>query len=239
MYSRCVAVPPDQRDEYAALAEQAAKELDQSPAEDILAWAADTFERDLCVASSMGDALMVHMVARALPGVSVLFVDTGYHFPETLGTRDSVAAAHRVELLALTPRQTVAEQDSTFGPDLWSRDPDACCGLRKVEPLARGLEPFHAWVTGLRRDEAGTRRHVGVVEWDQKRSMVKVNPIATWSQAKTEAYMAENGVLVNPLADAGYPSIGCRPCTRAVAPGEDPRSGRWSGRSKTECGIHL
>jgi len=139
----------------------------------------------------------------------------------------------------MLPLLTVAEQDAQHGERLYERDPNACCALRKVEPLARGLEPYDAWASGIRRDEAATRRGIGAVEWDAKRSMVKVNPIAGWTAADVDAYVAEHGVLVNPLAFDGYPSIGCAPCTRRVAPGEDPRSGRWAGTSKTECGLHV
>ena len=131
------------------------------------------------------------------------------------------------------------QQDAAHGERLYERDPNACCALRKVEPLARGLAPYTAWASGIRRDEATTRRDIGVVEWDAKRSMVKVNPIAAWTQTDVDAYVAEHGVLVNPLAYDGYPSIGCAPCTRRVAPGEDPRSGRWAGTTKTECGLHV
>jgi phosphoadenosine phosphosulfate reductase len=137
------------------------------------------------------------------------------------------------------PLLSVAQQDAVHGARLHERDPNACCALRKVEPLARGLAGYDAWASGIRRDEATTRRDIGVVEWDDKRAMVKVNPIAAWTQADVDRYLAEHGVLVNPLALDGYPSIGCAPCTRRVAPGEDPRSGRWAGSTKTECGLHV
>jgi phosphoadenosine phosphosulfate reductase len=180
----------------------------------------------------------VHLVSRIRPDVPVVFLDTGYHFAETIGTRDAVQAAYPIRLLNITPVQTVAEQDAQYGPRLHDRDPDLCCALRKVEPLARALEPFAAWITGLRRVDSPTRAGVPIVEWDAKRAMVKVNPLAAWTDADIAGYVDQHGVLVNPLLQLGYPSIGCAPCTRAVAPGEDPRAGRWSGLGKTECGLH-
>jgi phosphoadenosine phosphosulfate reductase len=222
-----------------AVAERAGRDLEGASAQDVLRWATSTFGERFVIASSMGDGLLAHLASSVAPGVDVLFLDTGYHFAETLGTRDAVAQVYDVRVRTVLPLLTVAEQDAQHGPRLHDRDPDACCALRKVEPLARGLEPYDAWASGIRRDEATTRRDIGVVEWDAKRSMVKVNPIAAWTQDDVDAYVAEHGVLVNPLAYDGYPSIGCAPCTRRVAPGEDPRSGRWSGTGKVECGLHV
>ena len=221
------------------LAERAGRELEGAAAQDVLRWAVDTFGDRFVLASSMGDGLLAHLVASVASGVDVLFLDTGYHFAETIGTRDAVAQVYDVNVRTMLPLLTVAQQDDAHGERLYERDPNACCALRKVEPLARGLADYTAWASGIRRDEAATRRDIGVVEWDAKREMVKVNPIAAWTAADVDAYVAEHGVLVNPLADDGYPSIGCAPCTRRVAPGEDPRSGRWAGTSKTECGLHV
>ena len=221
-----------------ALATRAGEELETASAEEILRWAADTFGAGLAVASSMQDGLLPHLAARARPGIDVVFLDTGYHFVETIGTRDAVAAFTDITLLNITPGQTVAEQDAEYGPRLFERDPDKCCALRKVQPLERALAPYTAWATGLRRDESPTRMDTKVVSWDAKRGKVKIAPIARWTESDVEAYIAEHGVLVNPLQLDGYPSIGCAPCTRRVAPGEDPRSGRWAGRQKTECGLH-
>jgi phosphoadenosine phosphosulfate reductase len=170
--------------------------------------------------------------------VDVLFLDTGYHFAETLGTRDAVAATYPVNLLSITPVRTVAEQDAMHGPRLYERDPDLCCALRKVEPLERALRDYDAWFTGLRRDESPSRATTPVVAWDEARGKVKVNPIAGWTQDDVESYVATHGVLINPLLQDGYASVGCAPCTRRVAPGEGTRDGRWSGLTKVECGIH-
>ncbi|HEX5569514.1 MAG TPA: phosphoadenylyl-sulfate reductase [Streptomyces sp.] len=220
------------------LAERAGRELEEAPALEVLRWAAETFGPRFCVTSSMEDAVVAHLASRVLPGVPVVFLDTGYHFPETLGTRDAVAAVMDVEVVTLTPRQTVAEQDDRYGPRLHDRDPDLCCALRKVRPLQEGLRAYDAWATGLRREESPTRADTPVVGWDERRGKVKVAPIARWTRRDVEAYVAEHGVLTNPLLMDGYPSIGCAPCTRRVREGEDARAGRWAGRGKTECGLH-
>lgn len=203
-----------------------------------LEWAREAFGEEVVVASSMGDEVLVHLAAQAAPGIDVLFLDTGYHFAETLGTRDAVAATLDVQVRTVLPLLTLAEQDAQYGERLHERDPNQCCALRKVEPLERGLAPYTAWVTGMRRVDAPTRRDIDVVGWDAKRGKVKLNPIASWTDDDVAAYAAEHGVLMNPLRQLGYPSIGCAPCTRPVAAGEDPRAGRWAGTDKTECGLH-
>jgi phosphoadenosine phosphosulfate reductase len=187
----------------------------------------------------MGDGVLASLAADVKPGIDVVFLDTGYHFPETIGTRDAVAQVYDVNVRTVLPLLTVAEQDAKHGAELWRRDPDACCALRKVEPLGRALADVDAYATGIRRDEAPTRAGTAVVEWDAKRGKVKVNPIARWTQDDVDAYIEERGILVNPLQYDGYPSIGCAPCTRRVSAGEDPRAGRWAGSPKTECGLHV
>ncbi|MFF9012278.1 phosphoadenylyl-sulfate reductase [Streptomyces sp. NPDC014870] len=224
--------------ELKALAEQAGRALEDASALEILQWAAQTFGKRFCVTSSMEDAVVAHLASRAMPGVDVVFLDTGYHFPETIGTRDAVDAVMDVHVITLTPRQTVAEQDAEYGPKLHDRDPDLCCALRKVAPLADGLGAYRAWATGLRRDESPTRANTPVVGWDEKRRKVKVSPIARWTQDDVDTYVAQHGVLTNPLLMDGYASVGCAPCTRRVEEGEDARAGRWAGRGKTECGLH-
>ena len=219
-------------------AEQAGRDLEGAPALAIVRWAVEALDGNITVAGSMQDAVLPHLVGQVLPGVDVLFLDTGYHFEQTMATRDVVNRLLPVTVVNALPRQTVAEQDAEYGPQLHDRDPNLCCFLRKVEPLARGLEPYDGWVTGVRRDEAPTRAGTPVVGWDDKHDMVKVNPLATWTMADIEAYQVEHGLPRNPLVAQGYPSIGCAPCTRQVAPGEDPRAGRWAGKDKTECGIH-
>lgn len=214
-------------------------ELELAPAEHIIEWAFATFGERFCVTSSMGDAVLSHLASKVAPGIDVVFLDTGYHFAETIGTRDAVEATMDVNLITITPKQTVAEQDAEHGPELYKRDPDLCCALRKVAPLATSLDGYDAWATGLRRAETKNRVIAPVVGWDAKKQKVKVSPIARWTDEQVDDYIAANSILVNPLVYDDYPSIGCWPCTRRVAPGDDPRSGRWAGTNKTECGIHM
>ncbi|QNG39282.1 phosphoadenylyl-sulfate reductase [Geodermatophilaceae bacterium NBWT11] len=204
----------------------------------VLRWAGETFGDSFAITSSMADGLLAHLAARAHPGVQVVFLQTGYHFAETIGTRDWIASVLDIRVLSVEAEKTVAEQDAEFGPALHDRDPDLCCDMRKVQPLARTLAGFDAWGSGVRRDESETRRGTRVVDWDAKRGMVKVNPLAAWTQDDVDTYVALHQVPVNPLVEIGYASIGCAPCTRPVAPGEDPRAGRWAGRAKVECGLH-
>ncbi|WP_039786020.1 phosphoadenylyl-sulfate reductase, partial [Actinoalloteichus spitiensis] len=195
------------------MAQQGARELAGADAAAVLAWTARTFGDDWIVASNMQDAVLVHLASRARPGVPVLFLDTGYHFAETIGTRDAVAATYPVRVVNAVPERTVSEQDAVDGPDLFARDPDRCCALRKVAPLRRALAGYRAWVTGVRRVEAPTRADTPLVTFDERHGLVKVNPLAFWSDEDMADYAAEHQVLVNPLVAAGYPSIGCQPCT--------------------------
>ena len=220
------------------LAEMAAAEFADADAAEILRWAGEVFGSGLVLASSMADTHLVHLAQSAVPGIDVLFLDTGYHFAETIGTRDAVAAVYDVNVVSITPRQTVAEQDAQYGEKLHDRDPERCCALRKVEPLERGLSPYTAWVNGMRRVDAPTRKDIRVVDFDAKRGMVKISPLAAWTDEDVLEYTEQHGVLVNPLFQDGYTSIGCAPCTRRTATGEDPRAGRWAGFAKTECGLH-
>ncbi len=204
-----------------------------------IAWAVQAFGRSIIVAESMANGALSHLVATQAPGVDVLFLDTDYHFAETLATRDDVARRVDVRIIDIHPLQTIAEQAAEHGPDLFARDPNRCCALRKVEPLNRGLAGYQAWVTGVRRVDAPTRVNTQLVEFDERRGMVKINPMAAWTDDELTAYIITNDVPVNPLIYRGYPSIGCAPCTSPVADGADPRSGRWAGQGKTECGLHL
>jgi phosphoadenosine phosphosulfate reductase len=229
-----------ERGDLRAVAARAALDLEDAPAQDIIRWATDTFGDRICITSSMTDAVLIHLASAVRPGIDVVFLDTGYHFPETIGTRDAVGVVYPVTVVNVTPSRTVAEQEAELGPRLYGRNPDLCCYLRKVEPLERTLRAdYDAWISGVRRDETLARRGTPVVGWDAKREMVKVNPIARWTAAQVDEYIAAEGVLVNPLVYDGYPSIGCRTCTLRVEPGADPRSGRWAGTGKTECGLHV
>jgi phosphoadenosine phosphosulfate reductase len=222
----------------AALATTAGAELEGATPQDILRWALDEFHPRLVIASSMADAVLVHMASEIRTDVPVFFLDTGYHFAETLATRDRVSVTYPVQLLSVRPDQTISEQDLAYGENLFERDPDMCCHLRKVRPLEETLANYDAWATGLRRDESFTRMDARPVEWDADRGKVKVNPLVAWTEDDVTRYIKANDVPVNPLARRGFRSIGCAPCTRAVADWEDPRAGRWDGFGKTECGLH-
>ncbi len=220
------------------LAERGAAELDGAGADDLLRWTDEHFGGDYVVASNMQDAALVSMAAKVRPGVDVLFLDTGYHFVETIGTRDAVEAVYDVNIVNVTAENSVAKQDQLFGKDLFAREPNECCRMRKVEPLGRALQGYSAWVTGIRRVEAPTRANAPLISWDKAFNLVKINPIAAWTDDDLQAYIDANDILVNPLVFEGYPSIGCAPCTSKPVEGADPRSGRWAGSSKTECGLH-
>ena len=242
-------------DELREIAARGAAELgDSATPEELLRWTAETFGDNFVVASNMQDAVLVDLAVKHVDGdllgggpVKVLFLDTGYHFAETIGTRDAVEQVYNhsprsarpgVEMVNLTPENTVAEQDELLGRNLFARDPGECCRLRKVVPLKSGLAGYDAWVTGIRRVEAPTRANAPLISFDEAFGLVKINPIAAWSDETMQDYIDANGILVNPLVDEGYPSIGCAPCTAKPEPGSDPRSGRWAGRAKTECGLH-
>lgn len=228
-----------------ALAAAGAVELNsltehEASAAEVIDWVARNFAVDAtAVACSMADAALPHLVAQQLPEVDVLFLDTGYHFTETRVTRDEVARSLPVRVVDVLPEQTVAEQDAAFGARLYERNPELCCARRKVEPLHQALGGYELWFTGVRREEAPTRANTPLVQWDERNGLIKVNPVAAWTFDDLLGYLASSGAPVNLLMSNGYPSIGCEPCTQPVAPGDDPRSGRWAGLSKTECGLHL
>nr|WP_246306094.1 phosphoadenylyl-sulfate reductase [Allobranchiibius huperziae] len=213
--------------------------MEGASASDVIGWAGTTFGDRFAVAASMQDTVLLHLASSILPGVDALFLDTGYHFAETLQVRDRVARDYPVNVVSLTPAQTVAEQDDTYGARLYERDPDLCCALRKTHPLDDALDGYDAWATGLRRVESASRANTPVVSFDERRERIKIAPLAAWSDQDIDDYVREHGVIMNPLLLQGYPSIGCETCTARVAPGADPRSGRWSGTDKVECGIHL
>src|ERR1035437_5898325 len=228
-------LPAVERDRALALVSAA---LEGKSVEEIAAWTVSAFGRNVIVAASMQDLILPHLFAQVIPDVDVLFLQTGYHFDETMQTLDVAIQNLEITVIESLPRQSVAEQNAEYGEKLHDRDPDLCCFLRKVDPLARSLEGRAAWVTGVRRSEAPTRADTPIVSWDNEHDLVKINPLATWSDEDVEAYQVAHDLPCNPLVAQGYPSIGCAPCTRKVAAGEDPRAGRWSGNDKTECGTH-
>lgn len=216
--------------------------LEAEGAESVLRWAVDAFFPDLALACSFGGPsgmVLLDMLASIEPGVEVFYLDTGFLFPETHETARRAAERYGIQPAVYRPLLTPEEQSATHGAALWSRDPGRCCGLRKVEPHRRALAGKRAWISGLRRDQSETREAVDVVEWDFQFGLVKVNPLAAWTERDVWAYIVRHGVPYNPLHDRSYPSIGCTHCTRPVEPGEDPRSGRWQGFDRTECGIQL
>jgi len=231
--------PRRSTDELKALAARGAAELGEAGYAEVVAWVAANFAVSaVAVACSMADAVLPHVVSAQLPGVDVLFLDTGYHFAETYETRNTVARLLPVRVVDVLPAKTVAEQDAEHGAELFARDPNLCCAMRKVEPLQRSLTGYELWFTGVRRDEAPTRANTPLVTWDERNGLVKVNPLAAWSFDDILDYAGYHQVPVNPLLEQGYPSIGCAPCTKPVAAGDDPRSGRWANLAKTECGLH-
>jgi phosphoadenosine phosphosulfate reductase len=224
-----------------ALARRAAWRLEDAAPQTIIRWAVRTFGSRFAITSSMADAVLIDLVANAAPGTDVVFLDTGYHFDETLTMRDAVAATYRgrINLVTVTPEQTVPEQDAEHGRDLFAVNPDRCCFLRKVLPLDRALAGYDAWGSGLRRDDSIARSRTPVVDWDRRNGMVKINPLARWTQPDVDAYIERHGILTNPLLSDGFASVGCFPCTRRTGAGEEARAGRWAGQGKNECGIHL
>lgn len=206
------------------------RQFEHASAAEIVQWAHEAFGEGLVMAASFQDCVLLDVVAGVAPGVEVVFLDTGFHFAETLWFVDQVRRRYDLNLTVTQPAVEVG--------DMWQLDVDSCCHARKVEPLARALEGKDAWMTAVRRVEAPTRAGTPIVTYDLGRGLVKVSPLATWTDEDVENYIAANDLPVHPLTERGYPSIGCWPCTRPVAAGEDPRSGRWSGMAKTECGLH-
>lgn len=210
-----------------------------APLPQVIQWACETFAGRLIVATSMGpeDMVIIDAIAALHCAPRLVCLDTGLLFPETLRLTEMVRSRYQLTVTAIWPAETVEVQAAHYGPRLWERDPDQCCRLRKVEPLQRTLAGAEAWVTGIRRSQSPTRRAAETVEWDPVFSLVKINPLAFWSNEDVWDYIRANNVPYNPLHDQGYPSIGCMPCTRP-SDGSDERSGRWAGSGKTECGLH-
>jgi len=218
-----------------------AAELEPQGPEAVLRWGIEQFRGGITLACSFGaeDVALVDMIAKIDRGVPVFYLDTDYLFPETIEVRDRIVAKYGVTVVATHPLLTIEEQAARHGADLYGRQPDLCCKIRKIEPLKRHLGGFQAWVTGIRRDQAPTRANAGLVEWDKIFGLVKLNPLAGWTSEDVWRYIRVNDVPYNVLHDKNYPSIGCWPCTRQVQPGEDPRAGRWANFEKKECGLHV
>jgi len=208
--------------------------------EQVLAWAFATYGNNVAVATGLGieGMVLVDIASRVNPNVKVFTGDTEFLFPETYDLIDRVEERYGIKIEKLYSELTPEEQERAFGPALWSRDPDTCCSLRKVEPLRRKLATLDAWMTAIRRDQTSERRSVRKVDWDANFNLVKISPLADWTREMIWKHVLKHNVPYNPLHDQNFPSIGCTHCTRAIQPGEDPRAGRWSGFGKTECGLH-
>jgi phosphoadenosine phosphosulfate reductase len=216
--------------------------LEGKSPQEILAFAAHEYEPGLALACSFGGPsgmVLLDMMMGIDRSVEVFYIDTDFLFPETYKLRDAAAAKYGFQPVGYMSLLTPSEQAAKHGDALWARDPDACCAIRKVEPNQRALAGKRAWISGIRRDQSPTRADTPIVEWDAKFGLVKVNPLASWTESQVWSYILDNGVPYNELHDQSYPSIGCTHCTKPVAAGEDPRSGRWQGFDKTECGLHV
>lgn len=209
----------------------------------VLAVALERYASKIVLACSFGaeDVVLLDMIHRINPSVPLFYLDTEFLFPETYATRDRLVERYDLksdQVIQIKPLLSPDRQAQRYGEALWSKDPDQCCQLRKVEPLTRVLQGYDAWITGIRRDQAPSRANAGLIEWDAKFGLVKVNPLARWTWADVWTYIKVYEVPYNPLHDRHYPSIGCTHCTNHVMPGQDLRSGRWQGSGKTECGLH-
>jgi phosphoadenosine phosphosulfate reductase len=224
------------RPEIDALAERFEPETAQA----VLEWALDRFSGRIVLTCSwqLQSSVLVDMLDRLGADIRIVELDTGLLFPETYATRDRLIDRYRLRVERVLPERTVEEQARDEGPELWTRAPDRCCALRKVAPLERALEGADAWVTGIRRAQSPTRANATKVALDERRGVVKIQPLVDWSDEDVLGYLLAKDVPYNPLHDQGYPSVGCMPCTRPVVAGADPRSGRWAGTGKTECGLH-
>ncbi len=223
------------------LLEQVQSQAEAWRPEEILGWTFARFGKDVAIASGFGveGMVLLDLASRVRRDFRVFTLDTEFLFPETYDLMDRVEKRYGIKVERVFSTLTPEEQESEHGAALWSRDPDQCCGLRKVEPLKAKLAELDAWITAIRRDQTSSRASAGKIEWDAKFQLVKINPIADWSSEMVWSYAVKHKVPYNPLHDRNYPSIGCTHCTRAVRPGEHARSGRWSGSEKTECGLHV
>ncbi|WP_289134765.1 phosphoadenylyl-sulfate reductase [uncultured Brevibacillus sp.] len=214
--------------------------LEAKSPQEVLVKAVENYAGGLVLASSFGaeDVVLIDMLHNLAPTMPVFYLDTNKHFTETYATRDKLQERYSTTFIQVLPKLTLAEQASAHGDNLWEKDPNLCCQIRKVEPLQRVLSGYQAWITGIRREQSPTRANAKKVEWDEKFNLVKFNPLADWTDDQVWEYIHANDVPYNPLHDNNYPSIGCNVCTRAVQPGQDPRAGRWAGFAKTECGLH-
>jgi len=221
--------------------QQISASLEGKSPQDILRWASGRYQPGLALACSFGGPsgmVLLDMIMGIDPAVEVFYLDTDFLFPETYRLRDIAAQKYNFQPVGYMSLLTPQQQARKHGDALWARDPDLCCAIRKVEPNRRALAGKRAWISGIRRDQSSTRADVPIVQWDDQFGLVKINALASWTESQVWKYILDNGVPYNELHDRNYPSIGCTHCTRPVTPGDDPRSGRWQGFDKTECGLH-
>ena len=224
-------------EEVASLAEH----FEPLRAEELVEFASEAFGGRLVLTCSwqLGTSILVHMTRQVAPDTRLVEIDTGLLFPETHAARERLVDHYGLEIETLRPLQTVQEQAATYGDALWARDPDRCCGMRKVAPLEQAIRDADGWLTGIRRDQTSARSSAPKLVLDARRGVVKVQPLVDWSERDCWRYIYQNGIPYNELHDRGFPSIGCMPCTRAAGSGEDARAGRWAGTGKSECGLHV
>jgi len=234
-------IPGPHKTSYLELIKNEADCLEEATPRRVLEWAFGTFGHLVTIATGFGaeGVALIDMALAINPRADIFFLDTGFLFPETYELRRRIENRYEISIRAVAPSLGAQEQQEVYGPSLWERDPDLCCRLRKLEPIERALDGFDAWVTAIRRDQSPGRAFARVVEWDARWNRVKINPLVRWSRADVWRHIVRNGLPYNPLHDRGYPSIGCTHCTQAVGNGEHERAGRWKGRDKTECGLHV
>lgn len=217
------------------------RRFEKLPAADVLRWGLTTFADDIVLSTGFGPSgiVLMHLVSQIRPKTAVFYLQTNLFFPETLALRDELSERLGLQFTEVHSGLSLNEQAHQFGAALWQRNPDLCCRLRKVEPLRRYLADKKAWITGIRRDQSPSRRQTQIISWDNANHLVKLCPLAGWTQDQVWDYIRQHDLPTNMLHDEGYPSIGCMPCTRPVAAGEAERAGRWAGTEKLECGIHI
>ncbi len=218
-----------------------ARQFETSNVEEILEWTVERFRSGLVMTSNFGaeGVVVIDHLAHIAPQTPIIYLSTGFQFAETDQLKERLRERYGLNIVEKSAALSVEEQNRIYGEKLYERDPDLCCRLRKVEPLREALVGYDAWIAALRRDQSPTRANIGIVEWNARHNLVKVNPLATWTRRDVWDYIVKNCLPYNPLHDEGYTSIGCVPCTRRVEAGAHERSGRWAGQQKIECGIHL
>jgi phosphoadenosine phosphosulfate reductase len=222
-------------------AQELARKFEKSSAEELMTWAVERFAPRLTMTSSFGAEGIVALekLSRIAPDIPIIYLDTGYHFQETDDLKEQMRERFGLNIIEQRAELTVEGQDGAYGAKLYERDPDLCCKMRKVEPLREALHGYQAWIAALRRDQSPTRASIGKVEWSPKHGMFKINPLADWTRREIWDYILKHKLPYNRLHDEGYSSIGCKPCTQPTTTGSHERSGRWNGKGKLECGIHL